>query len=910
MIIKIWRYAIAADGSSSRPRTAQKTAFDIVYGCGSYINGLEIERVHRDAYEKALIEADFASDAKRAGTYIVREDDHDVIGSASHGLGDGDTLAKIQRLAVAAAAAGLDHFYHYTWSHRNGEVFEPHRLARQNRTIRHVLEASGCPSLEAYHREQRGPEQNETQVHGHGNLLSVDARGEGKPLADGWFKEAAQVAIAVVERDDRLRPEPMRRYIATEDGVYSFLTGTQIADRRGRILRSKVKNRVDRDGNPRPDGGLMKRVREEHDAIIASNEAPQGVEPGTPWSLQRYVQVVVAPRIKQSGDWQKTHRSLAPLGIRYVKVGSSGRLEAIGPDGQPTGEWVGAGDAYANAALGKLSNRFKAEFKPPSGKLDFRPLTMPVFNRQTEETTAAEINRDELAKQVASHLKPEIAKIETQIAEHDKYRRQVIREAKLGPRHNKAVAEQASRRRLEEAIVREFAIAKRARRTRRSSGKTGAKSEKAKGWEAVRLIIWGHLRIGKSRKKLPRDLEQRYEIRRVHNEVQYWLRSTSGEPTLAFVETGNLVTVRQTNRQANIDALRVAKDKYTRVRIAGTQRAILDTVSIAAELGIVLEDDQADKGKAHLDAIASGSTVSIRDTSLRFHATQDDRRRSRQAARQYREKGVDPQTGLERPALGIGLEDLVAGYLQRDPTRSIVKGDDPVLLEARRKLDEDIDHDKLFLASSRYHREFVGQEFRFLDDTNLVRAFGSAPEVLVDRELQNRLRVIEAIQLDKRRIIAAALASGRATIVDGELDMEDRQSRWAKEFWRAQRSDPTFHRLIHVAYVRPDRFTYDPGLQPGEATRKRAMLEGDHLLAKGIERELTRQRQGTFGPTPEKKHEGPSVLPEPTAPDSGPISDGEAQRPPQDRAPVPDRGGTQPSRDTYPVNSNSLGVER
>nr|WP_269060241.1 LPD7 domain-containing protein [Citromicrobium bathyomarinum] len=459
-------------------------------------------------------------------------------------------------------------------------------------------------------------------------------------------------------------------------------------------------------------------------------------------------------------------------------------------------------------------------------------------------------------------------------------------------------------------MVREFAIAKGAKRARKRSDKAEARSKKVRGWQAVRLIIWGHLRLGKDRNKAPRDLEKRYEIRRVDNEVQYWLRRTSGELTIAFVETDNLVTVRQTSRRANIDALRIAQDKYTRVRIAGTQRAILDTIRIAAELGIVLEDDQADKGKAHLDAIASGSTVSIHDTSLRFHATQDDRRRSRQAARQYREKGVDLQTGLARPALGIGLEDLVAGYLQRDPTRSIVKGDDPILLEARRKLDEDIDHDKLFLASSRYHREFVGQEFRFLDDTNLVRAFGSAPEVLVDREVQNRLRAIEAIQLDKRRMIAAALACGRATIVDGELDMEDRQYPWARDFWRAQRSDPTFHRLIHVAYVRPDRFIYDPGLQPGEATRKRAMLEGDHLLVKSIERELTRQRQGTFGPTPEKKHEGPSGLPEPTSPGKGQMLDSERPSSHQERGAVPDKTGAERSRSPYPVDHGGQGVER
>lgn len=909
MIIKIWRYAITPNGNGGRPRTAQKNAFDIVYGCGSYINGLEIESVHSDAYEGAVIDADFVSDAMRAGAYIVREDDHDVIGSASHGLGNGDTLAKIQRLAVAAAAAGLDHFYHYTWSHRNGEVFEPHRLARQNRSIRHVLEASGCPSLEAYHREKRGPRQNETQVHGHGNLLSVDTKGKGKALADGWFKEAAQVAIAVVERDDHLRPEPLRRYIATEDGVYSFLTGTRVADRTGRILRSKDKNRVDRGGNQRPDGGLMKRVRKEHDAVVAANEAPQGIEPGSPWSLQRYVQVVVAPRIKQSGDWQETHRSLAPLGIRYVKVGNTGRLEAIGPDGQPTGEWVGAGDAYANAALGKLAKRFGAEFEPPSGKLDSRPLTMPVFNRPPDETAAAELDRYAVEKQEASDLKPEIARIEEHLSKDDERRRQRIQDAKLGRRHNDAVAEQASRKRSEEAVVREFAIAKGAKRKRKRADEASAENKKASGWQAVRLLIWGHLRLNKDRDKPPCDLEQRYEIRRVGNEVQYWLRRTSGEPTIAFVETDNLVTVRDTSRQANIDALRIAQEKYDRIRIAGTQRAVVDTVRLAAELGIGLEDEQAETGKAHLDAIADRSAAPILDTSRRFHATRDDRRRARRAAAQDRDKQVDPKTGLVRPALAMSLEGLIAVYLEREPTRSITKGDDPVLLEARRRLDEDIDHNRLFLASSRYHSKFKGQEYRFLDDDRLIRVFGSEPEVLVDREIQNRLRAIEAIQLDKRRTIAAALVSGAARIVDGELEIEDRQNSWARDFWRAQRSDPTFHRLVQVAWARPDRFAYDPDLEPGEAARRRALLQDDHVLAKGIERELTRHRELTAGINGILANE---LSPPPVRPERAtPPPEGRAQ--PQPGSPqslAPDDGHKTNRRPSRPWQPSPQGVER
>nr|WP_269060216.1 LPD7 domain-containing protein [Citromicrobium bathyomarinum] len=534
---------------------------------------------------------------------------------------------------------------------------------------------------------------------------------------------------------------------------------------------------------------------------------------------------------------------------------------------------------------------------------------MPVFNRPPEETTTAEIDHDARAKQEAADLKPEIARIEEHVSKDDKRRRQSIQDAKLGCRHNEAVAEQASRRRSEEAVVREFAIAKGARRTRKGSDKAGAKSKKANGWQAVRLIIWGHLRIGKDRNKPPRDLEQRYEIKRVDNEVQYWLRSTSGEPTIAFVETDNLVTVSDTGRQVNIDALRIAEDKYSRVRIAGTQRAALDTVRIAAELGIVLEDEQAETGKAHLDAIAGRSAAPILDVSWRFYATRDDRRRARQAAAQARDKRVDTQTGLARPALGMSLEGLIAVYLEREPTRSIAKGDDPILIEAWRKLDEDIDHNRLFLAASRYHKKFEGQEYRFLDDERLARAFGSEPEVLVDREIQNRLRAIEAIQLDKRRLIAAALISGAARIVDGELEIEERQASWAKDFWRAQRSDPIFHRLIQVARARPDRFAYDPGLQPGEAPRRRALIRGDHVLAKDIGRELTRQSQRNGGFSNVQVDEPPLPAKRP-AKDTPPPEENAPPKPGLPQSPTPDHGQIENSRRSKPLYPTPQGVER
>ncbi|MFI8667224.1 hypothetical protein ACIGGE_12380 [Qipengyuania sp. NPDC077410] len=834
MIIKIWRYKVRQQ-NGTRPRTSQKNAFDIAFGCASYIAGLKIEPECVEAFENALIVTDGSSDARRAGDYIVRQDDHDVTGTKGYGLGDGGIVEQIQMMAVAAASAGLEYFYHYTWSHRDGEMFAPHQLARQNRTIRHVLEASGCPSLEAYHREER---RGKPQIHGHGNLLSVDQSGKGKPLAHSWYREAAHLAIAVVERDDGLRPEPMRRYIATSEGVFGLFTGIRIADRSGRIVRARDPAKVDREGEPLPDGGLMARARQQHDTMIEGNEAPDGYEPGAQWPLERFAKIVIAPRIQAARNWQEVHRNLAPLGIRYVMVGNTGRLLVIGENGEPSGGWVGAGAAYANASPHRLSKRFGAKkFEPPQGELDLRPLVMPVFNRP-EDTSEERAEKKELAKQEAVQLKPEIEAIGRHLADQGRRRRKEIQQAKLGKDHNRAIAEEATLRRQEEETVREFAIAKGARRSRRTAATKPKLTQRIGGWRPISLIIWGALR--KRRKKAPAnrrsDLDQRYDIRSEEGRVEYWLRGPAGDATLAFVESENLITVRHTARRVNIDALEIASEKYERIRIAGTQRAIADSVKIAAELDMMLEDDQANTGQEHRTAVAARRTGSILEASQRFHTTTDVRKRARKAAIQ---DGKDRDL-LRNAARGNGngsLKAMIAAYLN-DNQRTLAHADDAEIIEARRRLDQDIEHDRLFLASSRYHFRYEGLPFRFLDDGALRKAFSKAPELLVDRELQDRLQAIEAIQLDKRRIIAAAIVAGVASISDGELRMDGPHAAWAQGFWKAQRADPTFLRLIAVARARPDRFVYDENERPGHLGRTLALARKDNRLAKLIVRQM------------------------------------------------------------------------
>ena len=828
MIIKIWRYKVAGY-EAGRPRTRQTSAFDLVYGCGAYIARRVQTEAQRETFENAELIGEFAPDAVRAGDYLTGHDDRDdFLGATSHNL-DSETIEEqIGEMAEIAASAGLEHFYHYTWSHRPGEVFTFREMREQNRTIRRILNASACPAIEAHHGETDDCSAKEPHGHGHTILMSIDENGKGQPLANGWYKEAAQIAIAVAERDFGLRPEPMRRYIATERGVENFLTGDVVADRTGRILPSKNPDRVDADGVPLPDGGLMSRVRRKHDAIIAANEAPEGCEPGQEWSLETYARVVIAPRIQAANGWQETHRFLAPLGVRYVKVGNTGRLEAIGPGGAPTGKWVAAGAAYSNAGLGKLMKRFKnEEYIPPPTDLDFRPLTMPVYNRaEPEEAQREEAERVRVTEIAA--LKSEAKKVEAHIASVDKQRRNAIREAKLGAGYNDAVAQQAALHREEKQLVHDFLVSKGAQRVRKDGKRAKDKPADRKLWSKVRCLLWGPLRSREKDQKRKRraELEKRYRIKSSGRGLEYRLHSTPDTEPADFIETDALVCVQSPVRRVNIDALRVAEDKFATLRVTGTQRAIGDTIKVAAELGLTLLDEQAEAAKLHVGAVQVRETRSLLEVSRVFYELLPKRQRARQEAKRDEQSRRARITEINQAGHPFHLQALLARYLA-DPSRTVAGGDDSELLEGRRKLKEDISYDHLLLASSRYRRNFAGHEYRFIDEPSLQKVFVNNPEMLVDQDVQLTLRAAEAIQLDKRRWIAGAVASGTATIKDGGLEIAGKDAKWARDFWKAQGSDPTFRRLITVARARPERFPFAAALRPGEATL-RALAEPRH----------------------------------------------------------------------------------
>jgi hypothetical protein len=808
MIIKIWRYECGKD-RSRRPRTKQTDGFDIAFGCASYIFGVEAPEEQKEAFEDSNVLVEGSSDAVRAGDYLAQDDgEHEILGHAGHNLGTEEIDEQIKEMAVLTSAAGLDYFYHYTWSHRPGVNLTARQMEKQNRTIRHVLEAQDCPCVEATHGEKK-------HRHGHGILLSVDKEGRGKPLAHSWYIEALHIAIAVVERDDGLEPEPLRRYIATERGVFNLMTGDQVADRSGRILRKKQEQDYV-DPALKPDGGLMSRVRKAHNAIIQSNEAPKGFAPGAAWPLDRYARIVAAPHIRTAVSWGDLHRSLAPFGIRYTKVGNTGRLEEMSQNGKPTGNWVAAGAAYSNAALGKLQGRFgNEEYTPPPADLDFRPLTMPVFNRPVEGPNV-QLEGDQRSKEEAAELKPAINALELHLKADNQRRQKEIRDERLGDKYNKAIAEQAGSSKIELGIIQDFAVSKGTKRTRSDSKRAKGQPKDRSAWSRIRFILWGQARAyDRARSKKARaDLATRYDVRQVDGTLQYWI-GRPGSWVHAFTETENLITVQHTSRRAKIDALRLADAKYATLRIAGTKRAIVDTVMLAAELGLALDDANAECAKAHVDRIKAAAIFGLL-------AKRSAWVRSRRARAILREDGRRDRRRRKTRASDFLSRARLTPYADAEAHKG---------LATLRVLDPN----SLHLASSRAQ----AGDSRFIDDEVLLERFADHPRRLLTPEVQTKLKAIEAIQIQERRWIAGALLTGVAKAAeDSELDVRGAKEHWAKDLWRAQHDDPIFRRLIEVSRFRPDRFRIEHNARPEVMAWRAARERGDAELAGAIADEM------------------------------------------------------------------------
>lgn len=863
MVINIWRYDSTLKGVAS-PKLKQDLAFSTSLSRARYIFDIQLS-----AEDVAIMEQ-----VRPVGDYVNTDSPqgHRIKGRHAYNMVSQDPEGRAQEIAIYGARAGLHRFWHIAVSSREGEHLTPEQLEHVRSVVCRVMGVEDCPSVWADHRDTDND-------HMHGLVVSFLAD-EDRPVVFGqdWWKEAGQIAMAIIERDLGLEPEPNRRFVADRTGVYHTFSDIKVADENGTILgRSEIVA-----------------AQKAHMAWKRDNYAAQIENSGKEWDLERAVQVLAKPRMMKSDTAKEMHESLARVGLKYVagqsgaRIVAHGYLPGSGKDAQ--GQSIAAGKAYSNAALKKLGNRLKGGFKPAPPDLSVRTFVMPRFEKLTEEERDRYADRraeNEECKALTQHLEKHNA---------DHYRR--VRDAEKGASTNERRAQR--RRSHEEEMSRakalEESLSKPFRDARVFPEETGD----------TLAILWGPPAGRSSPDKAQqeaderRELEDRYRVENAGQTRNYWHGNE-----LAFVERLRTIQIVSQKRRVRIDALKLARRRFQRLRIASAQKVRKGLAKIAVELGISLEKGPLKKlASAHAIALEAGATRSIVAACRAYNDTQDERAAYRSDAMRAGQSRAERIREYGKPDHPMRIETLVTDHVRELQNASVHPNAPDPSLEARRRLAKDIDHNTLHLASSRHQATFEGQRYGFLDDPALLRAFEDAPHQLVDPAMQCDLAAIEAVQLERRRWIAAAIVSGAASIEEDDLVVSGQNGSWAPAFWRAQRCDPTFRRLIAVARARPDRFVFDAEAKPGEQAIRQAQAAHDHRFAAAIAEEMR------YGCLPAKRHEGPSILAEPTAPDSGPTSESDAHRPPQERAPAADRGGTQRDRDPYPVRPHTQGVER
>lgn len=741
---------------------------------------------------------------EQIGTYISEDSTGTspdrIAGRSAYNINTTSPADQVEELANAAAAAGLARVHHVVISHRPGEVITPEMSEAIRQVFINVMWSQGCPQIWADHGDKPHP-------HSHGLIVSCDALTvEPVSFGEGWYKEKAQIAAAICEHRLELQPEPNRRYVADDRGVYHLLTNTKVADAEGNLL---------------VDQKQMRTMQHAHREIIQQNEAPQLDDAEGPWPLKRGVQIIAKPRIQGTGDWQEIHENLAAIGLRYVKVGSTGVLEAVTNPGhwsECEGIRCAAGDAYANAALGKLSARLKADYVPPAPGLKVRLFVMPRYNAPLRADASDQAAR----KEELSEYKALVETLETDY--------KTTFHAKRGTEKGHGV--NAARARRKAAHQAELGAVKAQRRHVVAPSKvTAARGQKVPTPPApeISAILWGEPTQGPGARDLQRrqreHVSEDYDVKLDEHETRYFL-----DGKLAIVERERTIQLLSARRQARIHAMLLARARFRQIRIAARRKVRETLARIAAELELeILPQRLEDAVAIYRTQIKSDPDKGIVARARQWRKNRATLKRLRSSVRQDRDRWGRAAASFNKETIRDfrrwNQADLHAPWQPNPPPN--------ITLAALGRLNR-IDHNQLQLVRSRYNVDGA----RFLDDPVLLKAFGMQARQIVLPDVQSRLEAIEAMQIEQRRWIAAAVLQGRVSIQSGRLTTTQEGDKWAEDFWQAQKGDPSFARLLAVSHLRPDRFDFDLDERPDVRAWRAARARGDAQLIGAMAEEI------------------------------------------------------------------------
>ena len=762
MIIKIVRYGAAAKGAKS-PRSAQRISRATGLQLARYIvAGEKLDLSVLDIRQLATnVHGDNPSVlAANAGAYVTSEiagQPGRIASIESSHLSGGDPEDWIDQMAWHAEAAGIDRLYHIIYSHRPEEPVTPAMMSRHRAIIRQVMNLSHSPGLGAMHGD-------EDHDHFHDLVVAVHGPDGRKPqVGQGWLIEAAHIATAMCEYTSRLEPEPMRRYVADETGVYHFLTDTRVADANGRIVL---------------DRKAMRTMQIKNDKMVRALKVIGDFSHQLEWSNEQILDTLVRPRIKMATNWDELHRNLARIGVRYVVTGNTARVEFHDPKNSEKAAF-GLSSFYPRAALGKLEDRFEEPFSPAPNDLWVRPFVAPRFEQDRPDLHG---------KAERAAAREEARELEAYRTEQAKADRAALNAAGLRGEYN------AQSKRLADADRAEKAAIKAVKDRTVCKGKTqdGISSPKRDGFDSEPLgILWGDPDFprSKSRRKETEEedeLERRYRIKRRTFGIEYW-----HDEQIAFVAYRHTIAVHSRDKQARLDALRLAERKFGVIRVNGDAALKAEMIALALEHGIRISPKQVRAYERQLEAQRKRGA---RRSALEPEPTLSPEPAKRVNFARLRPKDVSERKARDRRIRAIDAMELRSMRIRNEIEDDKNKAPNPKptsLPEAMRTLDR-MNRDTMLLASSRYDREGI----RFLDDEVLMATLGSRKHAALRPDLQRRLEAIALIHVRKRETICAALRGGKAKLEAGALVASDEGLGWAAPFFAEQKFDPVLQRMI------------------------------------------------------------------------------------------------------------------
>lgn len=780
MIIRIWDYEKSAKGLSGGA-ALQKNAVETANNCARYILGLHLSSEQLDAAKTAGVVAD----------YITSEhlESDRVLAAYASNLPSTKPAEQAAMFAVHVGSAGIDRLRHIVWSHRGDEPVDGAMMAQHRDIIARVMQIENCPMIGSDHGDT-------DQDHHHEAVATIDpVSGRRVEFGQGWWKEASQIAIAICEFQSELTPEPNRRYVADETGVYHTFSDTKVADAQGLILRDEI---------GQADRSVVREVQARHSDFKEENIPPDHLDPGTPWNIERAIKVLAGPRIEKARNWEEIHRNLARVGMRYVKVAGGAVIEIVGY-GNPWDRTFPAGMAGSQATYGKLKTRRKfGDFVEPPSDLYVRPFVMPTYNDAEPDDTDQRERRQ---------IREKVNELEDQLNQANRDAQATIYEAKLRDKTNDAIKAQALKAKREKSFAK--SVARKLAARKRIKGWRDAEQPEQQEFHTIFSSGAESGDDASTTAKKARDKWLKNRTSYVREKIEYTtVYRKDGQ--IAFVESDNLVVIRSDTKQAKIDALLLAQHKFGCVKITASKRATAELIVLATELGIELDKSHEEQADRYRSKNMSGATTPRLNANARLTRANEILRSLRPTQRASRNR--------RKQSLGAFTDQIVmrlrtVNDIADERLKNINPGPDAD--KAAMRLFDTLPLDEVHLNSSLHQNG----ETAFVDDPVLRKHFTGNEHLLIRRQAQHTLEVFRLIEQQKRLWIVAALASKRVSIKDGKLNSSGAENEWAVSFYAGQKSDANFQRLLTIAQARPQRFTNTTMLNPGIAVWQKLCAE-------------------------------------------------------------------------------------